>query len=124
MLDLLPRLATMRRTYPTRLRCYIRPEEDYYLAFCLELDLCDRGETLESAKASLEEDVVGYLESLKPENLAGLFPRPAPWSVHLDYYRVWWIVAFARVFHQITRRWQIFVEPLVLTPRLAHAVRC
>jgi predicted RNase H-like HicB family nuclease len=112
------------RNVPTVLRCYARPEADHYLAFCLELGLCDRGETLEAAKASLEEDILGYLESLTPENLDGLFPRPAPWYVYVDYYRVWCLVALARFSHQIRHRWLVFVEPLVLTPRLAHgAVR-
>ena len=110
----------MPKTYPTLLRCYARPEGEHYLAFCLELGLCDRGETLEAAKASLEEDMLGYLEALTPENLGDLFPRPASWEVHLDYYRVRCLVALARVFHQLTHRWVVFVEPLLLTPRLAH----
>ena len=108
------------RKVPTMLRCYARPEGVHYLAFCLELGLCDRGETLEAAKVSLEEDILGYLESLTPESVADLFPRPASWEVHLDYYRVWCLVALARVFHQLTQRWLVFAEPLVLTPRLAH----
>ncbi len=114
----------MSHTYPTVLHCYVRPEGDSYLAFCLELGLCDRGETLEAAKASLEEDIAGYLESLTPENLAGLFPRPASWEVYLDYYRVRCLVVWSHRFHQLAQRWAVFVEPLVLTPRLAHgAVR-
>lgn len=110
----------MGKVYPTLLRCYARPEGDHYLAFCLEVGLCDRGETLDAAKASLEEDLVGYLESLTPENLADLFPRPASWEVYLDYYRVWCLVALARRFRQLAHHWLVFVEPLVLTPRLAH----
>jgi len=110
----------MLRTYPTILRCYARPEGDHYLAFCLELDLCDRGETLEAAKASLEEDLVGYLESLTAENVVDFFPRPASWYVYFDYYRVRLIVVLARFFHHVKQRWLIFAEPLVLTPRLMH----
>ena len=106
--------------YPTVLRCYARPEGDHYLAFCLELNLCDRGETLAAAKASLEEDILGYLESLTPENLGDLFPRPAPWYVVLDYYRVRCLVALAQLSHQLKQRWLVFAEPLILTPRLAH----
>ena len=108
------------RPYSTVLRCYARPEGDRYLAFCLELGLCDRGETLEAAKASLEEDLLGYLESLTPENMRDLFPRPSPWYVYLDYYRVWCLVAFARLFHRVKTSWLIFAEPLILTPRLVH----
>ena len=110
----------MRKVFPTVLRCYARPEHDHYLAFCLELGLCDRGETLDAAKASLEEDIVGYLESLTSENATRFFPRPAPWYVYADYYRVRCLVALAHLFHRLARRWVIFVEPLVVTPRLAH----
>jgi hypothetical protein len=108
------------RTFPTVLRCYARPEAEHYLAFCLELGLCDRGQTLEAAKASLEEDILGYLDSLTAENVAALFPRPAAWPVHLDYYRVWCLVALGHWFHQLHQRWLIFAEPLTVTPRLAH----
>ena len=108
------------RTIPTLLRCYVRPEGTGYLAFCLELGLCDQGATLEEAKASLEEDMLGYLGSLTAENVATLFPRPSPWYVYLDYARVWCLVALARFFHQLHQRWLIFAEPLVVTPRLAH----
>ena len=106
--------------YPTVLRCYARPEGDHYLAFCLELGLCDRGQTLTEAKTSLEEDILGYLESLTPQNVTRLFPRPSPWSVYADYYRVWWVVALAHFLRHVKQRWLIFAEPLVLTPRLAH----
>ena len=108
------------RSVPTLLRCYARPEGDHYLAFCLELNLCDRGETLAAAKASLEEDLLGYLESLTAENSARLFPRPAPWFVYLDYYRVRCIVASAVLFRHLAQRCSTFVEPLVVTPHLAH----
>ena len=110
----------MMRIIPTALRCYARPEGDHYLAFCLELGLCDRGPTLEAAKAALEEDLVGYLESLTAENVAALFPRRAAWYVYLDYYRVWCVTLFSRLFHGLHRRWLVFAEPLVVTPRLAH----
>ena len=110
----------MAKVYPTVLRCYARPEGDHYVALCLELGLCDQGETLEAAKASLEEDLLGYLESLTAENVSALFPRPAPWYVYLDYYRVRCVVALARLSHQVTQRWLIYAEPLIVTPRLAH----
>ncbi|MBI3321688.1 MAG: type II toxin-antitoxin system HicB family antitoxin [Candidatus Omnitrophica bacterium] len=111
------------RKFPTVLRCYARPEGEDYLAFCVDLRLCDRGETLEAARASLEEDILGYLESLTPERMAALFPRPAPWYVYVDYARVRCLVALARLFHQVKHRFLIFAEPLVVTPRLAHGVR-
>ena len=103
----------MRKVYPTILRCYARPEGDHYLAFCVELGLCDRGETLETAKASLEEDLLGYLESLTPENVGDLFPRPAPWYVYLDYYRVYLLVALHRFWKYLGTNVVIFQERIV-----------
>ena len=108
------------RKYPSVLRCYVRPEKDHYIAVCLELNLCDRGETLESAKASLEEDILGYLESLTPEELPHLFPRPAPLYTYLDYYRVRSLFLLAHLIHRLKHRWQVFFEPLLLRPQLLH----
>jgi len=34
------------RKYPSVLRCYVRPENDYYIVVCLELSLCDWREIL------------------------------------------------------------------------------
>ncbi|MBU2504710.1 MAG: hypothetical protein KKB89_02825 [Candidatus Omnitrophica bacterium] len=108
------------RKYPSVLRCYVRPEDDHYIAVCLELNLCDRGETFESAKASLEEDILGYLDSLTPEELPQLFPRYTPLYTHLDYYRVYLLLLFDHLTHRLKHRWQIFFEPLLLKPQLLH----
>lgn len=106
--------------YPSVLHCYARPENDHYIAVCLELDLVDQGATLEEAKASLEENIAGYLESLTPENINGLFPRLAPFYIYLDYYRVRLLLLLARIIHNLKRRWLVFVEPLLLKPQLLY----
>jgi len=54
------------RSYPAILHCYARPENSHYIAVCLELNLCDRGETLEQAKASLEDDLACYFLDSDP----------------------------------------------------------
>ena len=92
------------RKYPSVLRCYIRPEKNHYIAVCLDLNLCDQGQTLEEAKASLEEDILGYLKSLTPEELPYLFPRPAPFYTYLDYYRIQLFVLFDQLTHRLQRR--------------------
>lgn len=106
--------------YPSVLHCYARPENDHYIAVCLELDLVDQGETLEKAKAALEENIVGYLGSLTPENINSLFPRPAPFYIYLDYYRVNVLISLARVIHNLKTRWMVFAEPLLLKPQLLY----
>lgn len=108
------------RKYPTLLHCYVRPERNYYLAVCLELNLCDRGKTLEEAKASLEEDIAGYLESLTPEDLPRLFPRYAPLYTYVDYYKVCLILFLGKLTHHLRHRWTVFFEPLLLKPQLLH----
>jgi predicted RNase H-like HicB family nuclease len=108
------------RYYPAVLHCYARPENGHYIAVCLELNLCDRGETLEEAKASLEEDIVGYVKTLTPEELPRLFPRYAPVSTYLDYYRVYLILLAGRWMRHLEEHWATFAEPLFLMPRLAH----
>src|SRR3989338_3636929 len=109
------------RKYPTLLRCYARPENNHYIAVCLELDLVDQGATLEEAKAALEENIVGYLESLTPQNINQLFPRPAPLYVYLDYYRIHLLLFLARIIHSLKARWLVFAEPLLVKPQLLYA---
>jgi predicted RNase H-like HicB family nuclease len=108
------------RQYPSVLRCYVRPENGHYIAACLELNLCDRGEDLESAKAALEEDILGYIKSLTPEELPKLFPRPAPLYTYIDYYRVRLLILLNQLTHGLKERWAVFFEPLLLRPQLLH----
>lgn len=108
------------RKYPRVLHCYARPENDHYIAVCLELDLVDQGATIEETKASLEENIAGYLESLTPKDIDTLFPRPAPFYIYVDYYRVRLLVLLAKIIHKLKTRWLVFVEPLLLKPQLLY----
>lgn len=106
--------------YPAVLHCYVRPENAHYIAVCLELDLVDQGTTLENAKTALEENIVGYLGALTPENIDNLFPRPAPLYIYLDYYRVRGLILLSKIIRSLKTRWIVFAEPLLLRPQLLY----
>jgi predicted RNase H-like HicB family nuclease len=108
----------MPSSYPAILHCYARPEKNHYIAVCLELDLIDQGATIEEAKVALEENIVGYLESLTADDFPHLFPRYAPFYVYLDYYRVFLLVHLGKLVHQLRTRWLVFGERLSLQPQL------
>ena len=108
------------KKYPSVLRCYARPEGNHYISICLELNLIDQGKTLEESITSLEENIAGYLESLTPETLPHLFPRPAPFYTYLDYCRVKYIYLLEHIFRRLQKQWLIFNEPILMKPRLAN----
>lgn len=101
------------RTYPTLLRCYARPEADHYIGQCLELDLAVQGESIPEVRRKMAECLQSYLESLDPESLVDLFPRPAPFSVWLDYYRVSLLVTLHQILRFLGTNVQVFQERIV-----------
>ena len=101
------------RQYPTLLRCYARPEADHYIGQCLELDLAVQGESIPEVRRKIEECLQSYLESLDPENVGDLFPRPAPFPVWVDYYRVYLLVMVHRLLRQLGTNVQVFREQIV-----------
>ena len=103
----------MAKVYPTILHCYARPEGNYYIGQCLELDLAVQADSLREVRQKLEECLQSYLESLDPENVHDLFPRPAPLPVWLDYYRVRLLAALHRLLHQLGTNVQVFQEQIV-----------
>jgi len=101
------------RHYPTILRCYARPEGDHYIGHCLELDLAVQGNSILEVRRKMEECLQSYLESLDPQNVRDLFPRPAPLGVWLDYYRVFFLIKSRRFLHRLEKNFQIFQEQIV-----------
>src|SRR3989338_6478571 len=91
----------MQKTFPTVLRCYARPEGGHYIGHCLELDLAVQGNSLVQVRQKMEECLTSYLQSLDHQNVRDLFPRPAPFHVWLDYYRVCLLVQSHRFLHQL-----------------------
>lgn len=47
----------------------ITKEQNWYVAYCLELGVVSQGKTIEEAKASLKEAVELYIESFGTEDL-------------------------------------------------------
>jgi predicted RNase H-like HicB family nuclease len=61
--------------------------EGRYIARCLDLLLMGEGRTLEEAIAELNENVLGYLESVQSHGWEkDLIPCPYGWRVWLHYY--------------------------------------
>ena len=101
------------RTYPTLLRCYARPEGDHYIGHCLELDLAVQGTSIAEVRRKMEECLQSYFQSLDLQNVRGLFPRPAPLHVWLDYGRVMLLVKLHRFLHWLGRNVQVFQEQVI-----------
>ena len=81
--------------------CYSYRKKQRYYAVCLDLTLIDEGATLEAAKASLQENVLGYLECIsKNGSVEQLFPREAPFAFQLHYY---WMGLLATLFPQFVK---------------------
>jgi predicted RNase H-like HicB family nuclease len=79
-----------------KLRCYGYKKNGKYYAACVDLTLIDDGNTMEEAKISLEENILGYLECIAKNGIAKeLFPRRAPFSRFIHYY---WVKLLTR-FH-------------------------
>ena len=102
----------LSKKYPSFLRCYCRPDDDGYLAVCLELFLVVRGATLEEAKAKLIEQIQSYLECIDEKNFRDLFPRMAPLQYRIDYNRVKALVTANRFRHALRDKYECFLEEL------------
>ncbi|MCX6028443.1 MAG: hypothetical protein NT169_03950 [Chloroflexi bacterium] len=76
-------------------RCYTRKSPDgQYYAICLDLNLADKRETVDEAFAALDENILGYLESVRAHgDESTAIPRPAPRAEWLAYY--WLLLANA-----------------------------
>ena len=108
----------MSKGYPTMLQCYVRPEGRHYIGQCLELDLAVQADSILEVRRKMEECLQSYLESLDPQNVRDLFPRPAPFHVWLDYQRVCLLVALHQWVHQLGTNVTVFQER-ILPQRLA-----
>ncbi|HID87075.1 MAG TPA: hypothetical protein EYP55_06800 [Anaerolineae bacterium] len=70
-------------------RCYTYKDRDGYYAICLDLTLIDKRDTLEEAVAALDENIIGYLETVRSNKWEQeLIPRPVPRREWLHFYRL------------------------------------
>ncbi len=69
-------------------RCYTEPSPNgRYYAICLDLNLIDERDTLDEAIAALDENILGYLESVRVHrDETALIPRRARRSEWLHFY--------------------------------------
>jgi predicted RNase H-like HicB family nuclease len=54
---------------PNKFTAVITKEEEWYVAYCMELGVVSQGKTIEEAQANLREAVELYLESFGAEDL-------------------------------------------------------
>ena len=80
------------RPIDLKLKCYAEREHDgSWFAVCIDLNLAAQGESLESVKTKLHQQVRDYLEEAVTEDAAyfgDLIPRPAPLSFRLKFYLI------------------------------------
>ena len=70
-----------------QIHALIEKDEEFYSALCLELDVASQGETIEEAKANLQEAIELYLEEVHESDLEEEFiPRPALMEYWLRYF--------------------------------------
>lgn len=58
----------MKTMNPIQAKCEIFKEDDRHVALCPELDVSSFGETIQEAKASLEEVLLAFLEECERMN--------------------------------------------------------
>ncbi len=68
---------------PHRVTSVIEREGDGYAALCPELDIASRGDTIEAARANLEEPLGLFSEAANPAQIADRFHRGG-YVTHLD----------------------------------------
>lgn len=92
------------------LKCYAKPEQDVWIAVCLDLSLATQGDSYTEAKQKLEEQIQFYVEEALQDKDYGsqLLTRKAPLTWWLDYYL---IALRSRLLHQTNH---IFDEVLPL----------
>ena len=91
------------------LRCYARPENDYILGVCLDLNLAVRGSSIEDVKQEMTKALTLHFKSLNKDNFKDLRYRPAPIEFWLDYYRVCFFVHL----HTFGEKFHIFCEQII-----------
>ena len=98
------------KKYPYKLRCYIKPEGDYLVASCIDLDLAIKADDMDSTKKQLADAIQSYLNSLDKNNFTDLFPRLSPLSVRLEYHAICTILNCIKTVANARDKWAIFCE--------------
>jgi len=96
-----------------RLRCYGRPEGNYHIGVCIDLDIVVRGKSVKEVQSQMTKALNVYFSSLDKKNFKDIFPRLSPLHVRLDYFRVYFIVNFLTFFAAFQANFQIFCEQMI-----------
>lgn len=97
------------------LRCYARPENDYIVGVCVDLNLAVRGDSIEAVKREMTQAIKGYLNSIQADGIKDFVPRPAPAYIWLQYYLVCCVVLLSRFVQSCKKTFQVFNEEV--TPK-------
>ena len=98
---------------PYILRCYGRPEGDHFIGVCIDLDIIVQGNSIQAIQDEMTKAIQAYFSSLDKQNFRDLYPRPVPFQVMLDYYRVCFIVKVLNFRHSFKTGFQIFFEQII-----------
>jgi len=95
-------------------RCYAYWDKNRnkYYACCIDLNLVDCADSMEEVVEKLEENIIGYLQTVfeNPEAIKGLIPRKAPLSYCLQY-RIFSIKLAGRyLLDKYTSSYKSFIE--------------
>jgi len=98
-----PKSASPIRPLDLVLRCYlrrVRGSANRWVAHCIDLDLWATGDSLEAARRSMDDAVVGYLETVLDTTDHDSIPRLLRRRAPLRYVLFW---HFVRAVHWIRR---------------------
>ena len=98
---------------PYMLRCYVRPEQDYLIGVCVDLDIVVQSDSISSIRSEMTKAIHAYFSSLDKKNFRDIFPRRVPLYVMFDYYRVCFIVRGLNFKESVKNSFQIFREQLI-----------
>lgn len=105
------------------LRCYAERKDDQWQAFCLDFSLAAQGDTLQEARAKLDEQIHEYVHDVlagedRP-NATLLLARRAPLRFYFRYCYIVLAVGWNHVFRRReSRRKARFDEAMPLVPAL------
>lgn len=94
----MPKAASSVRPLDLVLRCYlrrVRGSEQRWVAHCIDLDLWAAGDSPEAARRSMEDSVVGYLETVLDTQDQASIPRLLRRRAPLRYVLFWHLVRAA-----------------------------
>lgn len=83
------------------LRCYIKKEQDHFVAVCIDLCLAAQGESIQDARQKLDAQIRGYVEealTVDSEYADQLLNRKAPFSQRAYFH---WILARLLIKHKL-----------------------